>query len=298
MVFSDRALATRELARIGYYRLKGYIHPLRKDPASSVLSPGIPFEQALWYYQFDRDLRIAVLRGLERVEIGVRAMLTAHLTKAGGCFAHRDPNLLEVARSESGAVIFDPVDWLGKLDDAVMKDKHEAFIAHFRNTYSGFPRVPCWVALELTHFGDLSRIYKGCKNGMRDAMAKDFGIDEKVLGSWILTLSNVRNFCAHHGRLWNRSFRVQPLLVLGRGKGYWKDAPRDRLFLRLAILRRILKVFSDDNEWAEQIERGFGQDFSDPRIAARMGLPFSLDVRGSKVFFDWGKHPLWAPSSP
>lgn len=298
MVFSDRELAARELERIGYYRLKAYIHVFRRVPENSELRPGTRFESVLWHYQFDRDLRVAVLRGLERVEIGVRAKMTAHLAKEGGCFAHRDPNLLEVATSEKGKVIFDPVRWWTDLDKAVENDKDETFIEHFRQNYTDFPKIPCWMALEISSFGDLSRIYKGCKIYIRDAMAAEFGVDEAVLGSWLLALSNVRNFCAHHGRLWNRSFNILPRILKGRKNVHWSQAPRDRLFIRLAIIRHILRKLHDDDEWAEQIEKGLGEDFSDPRRAVRMGFPLRTDPQGKKVLFDWRQHPLWTGKAP
>lgn len=298
MVFADRTVAARELGRIGYYRLKGYIHHFRRVPTNSDLQPGTRFEQPLWFYQFDGDLRMAVMRGLERVEIGIRAILTSRLTAAGGCFAHRDPNLLQMAKSDSGKVVFDPIQWLTDLDEAVNKNKDEAFIVHFRQNYTDFPRIPCWMALELTSFGELSRIYRGCPPQMRDAMADDFGINERVLGSWLLTLSHVRNFCAHHGRLWNRSFNIKPLILKGRKNTHWEQAPRDRMFIRLAIIRHVLRRLHDEDEWAGQIEKGFGQDFSNPMIAVRMGFPFEMDAQGKKVLLDWRQHPLWTGKVP
>ncbi len=37
-------------------------------------------------------------------------------------------------------------------------------------------------------------------------ISKDcFGIDEKILSSWIYTLVYIRNLCAHHSRIWNRT---------------------------------------------------------------------------------------------
>jgi abortive infection bacteriophage resistance protein len=38
----------------------------------------------------------------------------------------------------------------------------------------------------------------------RQIVADAYGLDEKVLTSFVHHLTIVRNHCAHHGRVWNR----------------------------------------------------------------------------------------------
>ena len=42
-------------------------------------------------------------------------------------------------------------------------------------------------------------------------IAKAFGLDGTVLGSWLHALSYVRNLAAHHQRLWNRAYTIKPI---------------------------------------------------------------------------------------
>lgn len=46
----------------------------------------------------------------------------------------------------------------------------------------------------------------------RTAIASVYGLDQRVLGSWLHHLTLVRNVCAHHSRLWDREFSVAPML--------------------------------------------------------------------------------------
>lgn len=304
MVFTDRPRAERELARIGFYRLKGYIHPFRKssspdqDSSDSTLRPGTSFEQVLGRYEFDRELREIVFRGLERVEVGIRATLTEELTAGGDSFAHRDRQLLGEAISDEGTVIFDPTRWIYELDAEVVKDTDEAFIRYYRNTYSDSPRVPCWMALQMTSFGDLSRIYKGCNFDIRDKVAKNLGVDEEALSSWLHALSDVRNCCAHHGRLWNRSFSVNVKILTGPNREfYWKQMPKNRLFIRLAIIRHLLERMNDAGEWVELLEGKCRDDFNNDWNKLRMGFPFRWKDN-KKILIDWTTHPAWTGGYP
>lgn len=304
MVFKDRPRAERELARIGFYRLKGYIHPFRKnsspdqDSPDSTLRTGTSFEQVLAVYEFDRDLRAAVLRGLERVEVCLRAMLTEGLTAGGDSFAHRDGKLLGAVVSEYGTMVFDPKKWLAELDENVEKEKHESFIEYFRSHYTNSPEVPCWMALQMSSFGELSRIYKGCNSLIRDKIAVALNVDEEVLGSWLHALGDVRNFCAHHGRLWNRSFNVRVKILTGPNRAaFWNQMPRNRLFIRLAIIRHLLPRMNDDGEWVEMFDAKFLNDFSQDWYKLRMGFPFRWKDN-KKVLIDWSTHPAWTGVYP
>ena len=220
-------------------------------------------------------------------------MLTERLTAGGDSFAHRDPKVLGEVTSSRGTSIFDPTKWLYELDDKVGKDNHEAFIRYYRDTYAESPRVPCWMALQMSSFGDLSRIYKGCNSGIRDKIAKELNVDEEVLGSWLHALGDVRNFCAHHGRLWNRSFSVRVRTLTGPNRlFFWKQMPADRLFIRLAIIRHLLGRMNDDGEWVEMIDPPFRNDFNNEKVATRMGLPYRMNGN-FKVLLDWTTHPVW-----
>lgn len=42
-------------------------------------------------------------------------------------------------------------------------------------------------------------------------IAKPFGFDGAVLGSWLHALPYLRNLAAHHQRLWNPVFTTKPI---------------------------------------------------------------------------------------
>lgn len=106
MTISDEEKAKACLSRIGYYRLSAYWYPNRKSETYADPNTGRPrtrvlddfrdittFSDALDFYVFDKKLRLLVLDGLERVEIGVRTDIAIQLG-VHDPWVHRDPSKL------------------------------------------------------------------------------------------------------------------------------------------------------------------------------------------------------------
>lgn len=214
---SDRAAATDALKSIGYYRLSGYLHtfrPVKADGASghderlNSYRPGSTYEQVVELWMFDRALRLVLLDGLEQFEIALRTSL-AYNAGMLDAFVHHLPDLLTEEFTKQPATTepdrlssYDK--WLVKYLERVESSKNEAFVKWFAHKYDG--RLPIWAAVELFEFGQTSRLIQGLPLGQRRLIAEDFGfLTQKDFGSWIASLNGIRNFCAHHSRLWNRS---------------------------------------------------------------------------------------------
>jgi abortive infection bacteriophage resistance protein len=210
MVIDDPAAAEFYLQHLNYYRLGAYWLPFEADHATHTFKPSTHFAQVLDLYVFDRELRLLVLDAIERVEVSVRSQWAYQLAHQHGPHAHLDVTLA-----------FKPHLWqtnIDKLSDEVGRSD-EAFIKHLQNTYSeSLP--PVWAVCEVMSLGLLSRWYNNLKPmPTRRAIAAAYGVDEKVLESWLRHLSLVRNTCAHHSRLWNREFTITPLLPRNKPAG-------------------------------------------------------------------------------
>ena len=66
LVVSDPNVLMRQLEAMGYYRLCAYWHPFKQVDSSFV--PGTSFDVVWNRYVFDRQLRLAVMDAIERVE--------------------------------------------------------------------------------------------------------------------------------------------------------------------------------------------------------------------------------------
>lgn len=216
----DVSAAASMLKSIGYYRLTGYLHTFRPidpngdashDERLNVYVEGSTFQQAVDLWTFDRSLRMILLDGLEQFEISMRTAL-AYFGGRVDPFIHYRPDLLSAEFTQQPATTtperlssYDK--WLMKYFERVESAKNEAFVQWFAHKYDG--RLPIWTAIEILEFGQTSRLIQGLPLGQRREIAQSFGLaTQKEFGNWIASLNGIRNICAHHSRLWNRTLVI------------------------------------------------------------------------------------------
>ena len=90
LIIEDEPKALHLLEVISYYRLSGYWYPLLADKQNHRFKSGATFETAFSIYKFDRELRLLVLRELEKIEVAVRAKMIYVLSHSLGPFWYLD----------------------------------------------------------------------------------------------------------------------------------------------------------------------------------------------------------------
>lgn len=284
MIITDQPRAENYLRRIGYYRLSAYWYPFRRSTVTqdaqgraqaSVhddFKPDTDFPSVLALYVFDKKLRLLLLDALERIEIALRtdvALLLGHKDP----WAHRDPsrlhgNFAKKAHWRTGTTAH--AEWLARLDKIAGRSMDE-FAQHFRRKYPASP-LPIWMAVELLEFGMLSRFIEGMTVADQDTLARKYGLPRReLLTSWVRTLTFVRNVCAHHGRLWNRSLIDQPKPPM---KGEIPDLDhlasdrfaQERLYAAVAIVRFMLRIINPTSGWADRLRTHLGTFPASPHL--------------------------------
>lgn len=276
MLVPDAAEAQRVLASISYYRLSAYWYPFRKR-VDGVLQDDLEdrttFAEVIQLYDFDRRLRLLVMDAMERVEVHIRTALTYRLGVQYGAFGH--------ARADNFHPQFAHAQWLAKLHDETSRS-NDAFVAHFRTHYAGFPSLPIWMCTELLSFGALSKLYRGMRSEDKRAVSSAFGLHPRRLQDWLHVLTYVRNVCAHHSRLWNRELAIKPQAM---SEPEWSPPllpSQDRLFCVLLILRVLLRQSGNGAGWQAECSHLIEPLAVSARWRYAMGLSDT-----------WTNHPLW-----
>ena len=244
----DVAFARRALENVSYYRFSAYLYPFRRKDGSDGFIPGTTFNQCWQYYRFDRRLRVCVLDAIERVEVAVRTRIANHLSLKYGPFAYRDPSVYADSVNETR---FNEL--LTFIDTETRKSK-EDFVEHFRQTYDTSNGLPLWMAVEVMTFGNVLTLFRLMKKQDKQAIAKSLGSNEHVFESWLTHLNYIRNICAHHGRLWNRKYAVNPLIPSKDPKWHEADFPVNatRIYSTLCILKTLLDVVAPQSRWRQR----------------------------------------------
>ena len=226
LIVNEDAKVLHLLEVISYYRLSGYWYPLLVDKKSHRFKPDSNFETVFNIYKFDRELRLLILRELEKIEVAVRSKMIYILSHSRGIYWYLESsNFSNPARHN---------DTLSKIEGEYYRSDEE-FIQAFKSNYTN-SLPPSWMMLEVASFGVLSSLYSYLKPGRdkRD-IAKYFGLNDVAFVSWLHSIVYLRNICAHHSRLWNREMRIQPVIPLNPHKPFLKQVKYFNPELKLAL---------------------------------------------------------------
>lgn len=273
MLIDDPVEAEFYLRHLNYYRLGAYWLPFEADHARHRFRPGTRFSEVLNLYLFDRELRLLVLDAIERLEVSVRTQWAYYLAHHHGPHAHLDLGLARNADHWR--------DNVAKLEQEVARAKDETFIHHLTSTY--LERLPpVWAVCEVMSLGLLSRWYGNLKpKSTRRAIADVYGVDEEVLKSWLHHLTTVRNYCAHHSRLWNREFPMLPRLPERKPvdlRSQFQPGSR-RLYNSLVILLYGMDAIAPGHHWRARLKD----------LIARHAVP----VAAMGFPTNWQQLPIW-----
>ncbi|MGO6896409.1 Abi family protein [Rhizobium ruizarguesonis] len=250
MAVPDDAHATHCLQHISYYRLRAYWLPF-EGAAPAVgehqFLAGTSFDDVLSLYVFDRRLRLLVMDAVERVEVSLRGSWAHHLAMKYGPHGYLEP--AQYDRADRYAQAF------ATLIEEIGRSK-DTFIVHYKSKYDVPEHPPIWMTAEVISLGQLSKWLGNLKlRPDRQAIAKPYGLDEKILVSVAHHLTYVRNICAHHGRLWNKQFTVTMMMPNSPAslKLAMNSASARRLYNTLAVLGYLMGIIAPGTIWRRQL---------------------------------------------
>ncbi|MFT6908393.1 MAG: abortive infection bacteriophage resistance protein [Oleiphilaceae bacterium] len=241
------------LSQLNYYRFSAYCLPFEQDHATHAFQANTSFDDVLNLYIFDRELRLLVLDAIERFEVSLRTQLAYHLShNHNTAHPHLDP-LVFHSRS-----IYDVS--LKNLTDEVTRSR-EDFIRHLQQKYSeSLP--PIWAAVELMTIGQLSKWLSNIKKRRdRQDIARFYQIDESILTSFCKHLTHVRNYSAHHARLWNRGFTLtmqiprkgQQSLIQSFDSSNLRGQQQRKLYNTLVMLLHLMNIMNPHHSWGQRL---------------------------------------------
>ena len=273
---SNNAYALLKLQHIGYYRLSAYFLPLQHKKDSNqknMFLPDVTFEDILELYYFDTKLRRLIFEAIERIEIYFRTQIAHCHSAEYGAFGYLDKENLKCSQ-----------EFFDQLQDAISKEKNrsrESFVNHFKKKYNSTD-LPIWAVVEVISMSTLSKLYASLKTRQQQQIVKPFAkINKDVLYNWFHALTVVRNTCAHHTRLWNKTLGVK-FEVPKKHEIFKKiGSSNDRVFFALSVIAFILESIGEELEFKEQIKTLLKE------------YP-SIDLKAMGFVDDWENLAIWS----
>ena len=222
------------LASCNYYRMSGYWLTLEDGDR---FVEGASFQDIVDIMLLDSDLRALISKMLGPVEIKLRTQMAYHLSRTYG----PDVFYTDEAFKDRHAQTKSRHSMEVEIEHA--KSRNAPCVVHNLKKYG---RLPAWACVEVMSFGTLSRMYGNLENGdVASNIAQSFRLASVYLTSWLRCLTQVRNMCAHHERIYNRTLVYKPKIhrsdkLLDNSRGF-------------AVLYILFKLYA--RSWPELGER-------------------------------------------
>ena len=154
---------------------------------------------------------------------------------------------------------------LGHQDATLFKPKYYSInLNHLKAEYnrtnkSGTPftNAKVWEVAEAMSFGHLSKWYENIRRGkVKQAIADSYSMDQKILVSSLRHLARVRNICAHHERLWDRTLTTTlavPNRLGGNSKAWFNDKEPAKIYNALVMMAYLLDIITPNGDWADRL---------------------------------------------
>lgn len=272
LAFLNEQKALHTLRHISYFRLKSYLMPFMSDKSTHTFKQGATFETAYELYKFDSRLRKLIAAELEKIEVSVRTQMACILAQDAGIYWFADSANFQNSHRHTATLACIKAELERSDDDQIL---------HFKALYDN-PFPPAWMTMEISSFGTLSMLYKLLRPGYsKRRIANFYGVSDSVFESWLHSIVYVRNICAHHSRLWNRTLRVQPLFPRKTVHTFiGKPMANNRLYYLLSVIQYLLRIVNPATTFASRLQALFA-DYPQVDISA-MGFPR-----------DWAGEALW-----
>lgn len=300
-LIADKQELVMRIENVGFYRLNAYARPFRQvDAVGNVLSvfvAGASLEKLWSLYRFDRNLRFLFLDAIERIEVALRSQLAYLHTLAYGPYSYASPDYFSSWKDY-------PDCWKRVRKGSKEASRNEALKNFFARDTDNHDYPPLEIAMSFLEFGPLVYFFDySAKETVRRPIVRTWGVDSKLISSWMHALNHLRNDCAHHARIWNKRFFRLPQIPKATKDARWYYAydeergawvpplnclaaesviTSDTIACFLFICRTLLRTLAPTSAWHERMTDFLLQAEKIGIDLAQMGLPQH-----------WKSHPLW-----
>lgn len=248
------------LLDIGYYRLGFYLFPFERTypdlrDRTHLYINGASFEDAVNLYYFDFDLRLLLMRYLNRIEIAFRTSLIYSLSNK---YRHNPTWFVSPSITSRTYVR----DFEQKVYTSDFKRNPVIRRHHQRHPADRF--APSWKTLEFMTFGAVMKLYEQL-NDREDKIliANKFGIRQIVtFESYMHTIRQVRNACAHGSLLYD----LRLPQAIRRGPAGYNPSERNNIIGAIRVIKYIVSQVSANR--AEEMIRQIKYLFENLCIAS------------------------------
>ncbi|MDO6993970.1 Abi family protein [Brachyspira innocens] len=208
-IINDDKKCISILESVNYYHFSAYFLPFKQSNGSYI--NGTSFEKVFNIYEFDRKLHTILFNALEEIYIFIRAKISYYHVHKYGALGYLDETNF-YNKNDDLKYINKKIEYHKKFIENFKREVNNnkvLFVKHYIDKYNS--NFPIWAATKIFTFGMLSIFFANLKLEDQKILAKDmYNITAYKLESWLHCCTDLRNICAHYGRLYYRIFPSIP----------------------------------------------------------------------------------------
>jgi abortive infection bacteriophage resistance protein len=254
LVIPDKEFAKATLLSVGYVPFKRYFHLFCQNHSPRKFKNGVYFDDILHLYNTDSALRIALLEGLFKIELSVKAAINEVMTINHGSHWYLDQELFNKSFTSS----HDPTlnsqheDLLVKIRKDC-KSSEDQGVSGYLSMYTTPDLPPSWMVLDLLSYTKVSMLYENIlPTDDRWSIAKYFKVPDNVLKSWLKSFAYIRNLSAHHQKIIYHRLSIIPIMPTKSTNRFLKDydiVDSRKLYASLSCMQFLLKNIDRENNF-------------------------------------------------
>ncbi len=133
----------------------------------------------------------------------------------------------------------------------------------------------------------MSKLYGNLKSSVKskDTIAAELNtVNHTYLPSWLQSIAQIRNICAHHGRLWNKNLPGRPALLSKPPAPWLNNVPpvneHHMLYTHVCCMKYLLDVADKEHHFAK-------------KLGELLEKYPSVDLNALGFQKEWQNEPLW-----
>lgn len=155
LIIPDTDAAKLTLEKLSYYSLIGGYKELFKHTPSQKYIYGVTFDEIVFFYYFDEELRSLFMKYILHVERHIKSLLSYHFCEKYG---ENDTEYLDINNYTLTKKNYAQINRLvHSMQKAIALPSQYTYISHHANTYGN---VPLWVAMNAFTFGQVSKMFQ------------------------------------------------------------------------------------------------------------------------------------------
>lgn len=308
-----QSVISERLRHISYHRWAQYWSSRYSTVAGTsqhIFLPDTYWEDIEAVYMFDRRVRNLLFDAIARIEVSLRITIAYQWAKVSGndkphsrkaYFGLKRPFTTKSQKQGRSKSSYDYM--MHSAEKEFGRAKVRRHLSHKQLKATGVSDLPVWDFVDFCTFGPLSDlISEGLKDKVIIPIAHTFGFQNiQEFRAVISLLHDIRNACAHQGRVWNRPWVTNqglphlkvPLhpcwhLVWDSTSSSWVTGQGNTLIqdwrttaAALTYCCRILKYIAPKSKWKE-------------RCKSLLQAPENSDFIATLGFEKhWESHPFW-----